>query len=583
MQPARPWLRAALCALVAAMLYLPGLGRPALWEPDEGRYAEIAREMVVTRDYVTPRIDGLRYFEKPPLVYWAEAASIRIFGANEFAVRAPAALCTAAEVGATCAIGEAMFGAEVGILAALALALSPLVFGFARFATLDPPLAFLLSAALGAFYAASKEQDFGSGAGRRWMCVSAGLLALGTLVKGPVAPLLGGAIALAWMLWERRRREIARIPFFACIVIFAAIAVPWFAVAAMRNPGFLHFFVVHEHVQRFLESTEHGWGPYFFIPIVAGGAWPWLFFVPLGILEMRRREEESRELNLSAFRFLTVWFVLIFVFFSIPRSKLGSYILPAMPPLAIVAGFALARLEWLQPSRRARWLGAFAVANVILAAAAAIALDAFLAHRHPELARDGIIIAAIDVAAGIGVFVVGRRGRAGRRIAAALAAAMVLVVVTAEHARSDAAALFSYRTLARALTPYRDCTLASYRHYVQSLPFYTGMVERPVEYFGELAEFEHHRGEDSIFIGREDKLVALWSSGGCMILVANRKDLPALLKILSPAPVSVGCEGKKVALLNGPPRVAPPSGCAPIGGDGRAAFARALGSGRGGR
>ena len=136
------WLRIGLSAVIAALLYLPGLGTPALWEPDEGRYAEIAREMVVSGDYVTPRDNLIRYFEKPPLVYWAEAASMHIFGPTEFSARLPAAVFTIAEVAATCAIGEAMFGATAGFYGAIVLALCPLVFAFARFATLDPALAF---------------------------------------------------------------------------------------------------------------------------------------------------------------------------------------------------------------------------------------------------------------------------------------------------------------------------------------------------------------------------------------------------------------------------------------------------------
>ena len=144
-------LRLTIYAVLAAILYLPGLGKPALWEPDEGRYAEIAREMVVSGDYVTPRDDFELYFEKPPLVYWANAASIKIFGVNEFAVRLPAALFSVGQVVVTAALAEVMFGATAGFFAALVLALSPLFFGFARFATLDPALAFFLTAALARF------------------------------------------------------------------------------------------------------------------------------------------------------------------------------------------------------------------------------------------------------------------------------------------------------------------------------------------------------------------------------------------------------------------------------------------------
>src|ERR1700675_2756030 len=118
-------LRLLLIAAAALILYLPSLGRPALWEPDEGRYAEIAREMYLSGDYVTPRDNFVRYFEKPPLVYWAEAVAISIFGIHEFAVRLPAALFSAGEVVVSAAIADVMFGEAVSVLTAIALALCP--------------------------------------------------------------------------------------------------------------------------------------------------------------------------------------------------------------------------------------------------------------------------------------------------------------------------------------------------------------------------------------------------------------------------------------------------------------------------
>ncbi|MGH7914833.1 MAG: ArnT family glycosyltransferase, partial [Candidatus Binataceae bacterium] len=246
-------LRVVVCVIFAAILYLPALGRPALWEPDEGRYGEIAREMVLTHDYVTPRDDWVRYFEKPPLIYWAEALSIKLLGANELAVRLPAALSSVAEVAATAALGEAMFGAAAGLAAAMVLALSPLVFGFSRFATLDPALALFVTAALGAFWAAARAPGFNSPAGRRWFLLSAALAAAGTLTKGPVALVLAGLVGLAWLLAERRAREILRMPWLGAAVIYIAIAAPWFVLAARHNPKFLRFFLIHEHVERYLE------------------------------------------------------------------------------------------------------------------------------------------------------------------------------------------------------------------------------------------------------------------------------------------------------------------------------------------
>lgn len=544
--------RIVLAAIVAAILYLPGLGHPALWEPDEGRYAEIAREMAISGDLVTPRNDYIRYFEKPPLVYWAEAGAIRIFGPDEFAVRLPAALFTVGEVALVCAIGDAMFGAAAGLLAALALALSPLVFAFARFATLDPALAFFLTAAIGAFIAASRAPDFGSGAGRRWMWLAAAMLALGTLSKGPVALVLGGAIALVWMLVEGRARELRRIPFVSCAIIYLALVLPWFILAEHRNPGFLEFFFIHEHLERFTSSQEHGWGPWFFIPVVIGGAWPWIFFAPLGWIEISRSKDNPLR---SRSNLLVIWFAAIVMFFSIPRSKLGSYILPALPPLAILAGYGLTRISEISRARAIAWIRPFAIVNVCAAIVACIGFY-FEAHRLPVgLALDGAIIAAALAAGAVAAYLLARNAARAAFAIVPIALAMLLTIAIAERARSAAAPVVSYRELARGIAPYLGpgCILGSYRHYVQALPFYTATREMPVQYWGELGEFADPSKERDGFIGTAARLKEMWSDSRCFVLIANEKDLPEILKTLpNPNPTVIACEGKKLALFNGP-------------------------------
>ena len=208
-------------------------------------------------------------------------------------MRLPAVLFSVAQVVVTAALAEVMFGATAGFFAALVLALSPLFFGFARFATLDPALAFFLTAALGAFYLASRAESFSTPSARSWMLTSAAMLAFGTLAKGPVALLLGGAIPFIWLAFERHLAEIRAMPLAACLIIYTLIVVPWFVLIESRNPGFLSFFFVHEHLQRYVTSSEHGWGPWFFLPIVIGGAWPWIFFLPLGWSAMRTRNASS--------------------------------------------------------------------------------------------------------------------------------------------------------------------------------------------------------------------------------------------------------------------------------------------------
>lgn len=551
------WLRLGLCALLAALLYLPGLGRRALWEPDEGRYAEIAREMVLSRDWVTPRNDWVGYFEKPPLMYWLSAGSIMIFGVNEFAVRLPVALFSIGQLLAAYAIAESMFGAGAAPWAAVSLALSPLFFGFGRFLTLDPALAFFITAALGAFYAAVPGPGASGGWKRRWLLVAAAAMALGTLTKGPVVVVLSGGIAFLYLAAERRLGLLARIPWLACVLVYGAITLPWFWLAASRNPGFLRFFFVHEHIERYLSSTEHGWGPYFFIPVILGGAWPWFFFVPGAIGRLSR---DASPVHRSALRFVLIWFGVVFVFFSAPHSKLGSYVLPAIVPLAILSGYALSRMAEQPAHQRRRLLGAFALLSLALAAIAAAALPALVPSRAiPGAARMEALAGLFALALGaVAAFAIGRSERSAGAAPVAIALGALLAMGAAAKALAEAAPMHSYRELARAVALYQEpgCVLASYRHHVQSLPFYTGLRERLVNYRGEIAPFSQSPAARDSFIGSDQALAELWRSAPCCILIANRSDFDHLRGLLVPPPVMIGSQSKKVALWNRPGRSA---------------------------
>jgi len=456
-----------------------------------------------------------------------------------------------------------MLGATAGLFAALALSLSPLFFGFARFATLDPALAFFLTAGLAAFYVAARDDLFSLPSSRKWMMISAAMLALGTLAKGPVALILGGAIAIAWLATERRLHQIAEMPLVSCLVIYAAIVIPWFALAEARNPGFMRFFIIHEHLERYVASSEHGWGPWFFIPIVLGGAWPWIFFVPIGWYAMRADDGSGSGRARASASFLGIWFIVVFVFFSIPRSKLGSYILPALPPLAIVAGYGLARMSALDAVRRARFLAVVAMANVVLAAALLVFFELAPAPIKQALGLDALLIGAALTAGAFGLYTLGRTASRVPYAIGALALAMLATVPLAARLREDASSFSTYRNLANAVQPYLsgNCTLASYRHYIQSLPFYTRQRETRVEYWGELSEVSPPvPGKSPYLIGSDARLRQVWSSGACMILIANERDLQGLQDSLKPAPVILGCEGKKLALYNG--ALAPPAAAA---------------------
>ncbi len=563
-----------MCAGLALLLYLVGLGRPPLWEPDEGRYAEIAREMVVGHDYITPRNNFVRYLEKPPLVYWVTAASLGLFGHNEFAVRLPAAIASAGQVAITGVLAEGMFGATAGVLAALALALSPLFFAFARFATPDPALAFFLTAAMACFYTGAQSSHLRGGIDARWMLAAVAMLALGTLTKGPVALLLGGSVALLWLVVEGRSSDGLRIPWLKCSALYLAITLPWFVVVARRNPGFVHFFIIHEHFQRYLESTEHGWGPWFYVPITVAGTWPWFYFAPLALnlsavpfvlpfwsLGRKTRAAPDKagidlksEPARAALHFLLIWFAVIFVFFSIPRSKLGEYILPGLPPIAILAGRGLARIERLALVQRRWLLLIFAAVNagaaiLIIVAIMIVPADG-LGH---ALASDGIITATALLAGGVTPLLLNDSSKVSTVILP-LAISVIVGMGAGIDARGKVAPLVSYRELASVVDPYvsRGCRLISYRHFEQALPFYLGARETLVNYRGELEPFGPLHDPDGSVFATVAQLKKIWAGNQCAVLVANRLDLPTLVNLLSPAPTLMGCEGKKFALYNLP-------------------------------
>lgn len=350
------------------------------------------------------------------------------------------------------------------------------------------------------------------------------------------------------------------MPWLGAIAIYTAIAAPWFVLAARRNPEFLRFFFIHEHVERYLENAEHGWGPYFFVVVVIAGMWPWIFFVPMSVRELMRPQSGGDEAEAPGRRpdpraslaFLLWWFGIILVFFSIPRAKLGSYILPALAPLAIVAGYALCRLPRLEVSSLRRVFSGLALLNLAATAAIAIARAYFASQAHSALLADALAATAALTAASLACVAIAWRGNNVTAAIGALALGAVVALGVMGKARMDAQPLGSYRELAHAIVPYLapGCRLASYRHFVQSLPFYTGYREALVDYRGELAPFGLGPDARESFIATDAGLAQLWHGPGCAVLVVNQNDLAHVRALLGSGTTVVGCEGKKLALYN---------------------------------
>jgi len=316
------------------------LSQRALISPDEGRYAMLSLAMLQSGDWVTPRLNGILYFEKPALQYWMGAASFMVFGINEFAARFWPALTGILSVLAVGLTARRLWGC--GQQAALVMAGSTWVVANSHFLTLDMGVTFFLTLTLCAFLWA--QHDGASRLERRYaMWLAWAAMAGATLSKGLIGLLIPGcALALyslvswQWIVWRRMQ-------WLAGIAIFLALAVPWFWLVAERNPGFAHFFFIHEHFQRFLTNEARREGPFwYFVPILLIGFLPWTSLLPRLVREAWPRRSG---MQFQAERFALIWAFFIFAFFSKSNSKLPSYILPMFPALALLLGQTLARIR----------------------------------------------------------------------------------------------------------------------------------------------------------------------------------------------------------------------------------------------
>jgi 4-amino-4-deoxy-L-arabinose transferase-like glycosyltransferase len=311
-----------------------------LVDPDEGRYAEIPREMVATGDWITPRLDGLKYFEKPPLQYWATAAAYSVFGVSDWTARlwtvGLAFLCLPMVFGWT----ARLYGLTAGFAAATALAVSPYFELIGHLNLLDPGFAFWLAGAVFAFTLAQCSAD-GSSSERRWMLLAWLAAALAVLSKGIVVGVLTGGTLVVYTLIERDARTWRRLHVMLGLPLFLLVAVPWFVAVSARNPSFPEFFFVHEHFARFLTTVHKRAEPWwYFLGLLIIGALPWLWTLPGAV--RRAWLESPRDNHFKPLKFLLIFCGVTLVFFSVSESKLAPYILPMMPPLAAIVGASVA-------------------------------------------------------------------------------------------------------------------------------------------------------------------------------------------------------------------------------------------------
>jgi 4-amino-4-deoxy-L-arabinose transferase-like glycosyltransferase len=494
---------AGLGALVA-LIWLASLANRPLLNPDEGRYAEIPREILSGGDWVIPHLNGLDYIEKPPLQYWATALSYRVFGVSEFSARLYTALTALGTVALVWILGQRLWGQETGWRAAAVL-LGMFVFVvLGEILTLDMSLTFYMTAGLAGFLMA---QQAGT-TQRRWMLLAWVAVALGVLTKGLVAAAIPSAVLVIYSLWSRDFSPWRKLHWSWGLPLFLGIAVPWHWLAARRLDDFLQFFFVHEHFARYLTKVadrEEPW--WFFGKVFLIGTVPWTLTALRVVVGGWRRRAPA--LGFDQNFFLWIWVVFILVFFSLSDSKLMPYILPAMPALALLIG--------AQPVTTLKRDFLF---TAILTAIAGVSL-ALATFYMPALipASNGKIyflqsanafreIAALLVVSGVFVWVLGARDVT--RAVVFLGVGWCLAALLAVRATALAAPIYSGIGLAAIPAAERDAPLYSVRTYDQSLTFYLQRTATLVEYRGEL-DFGLRKAP-SAEIPSLAEFLALWDS-----------------------------------------------------------------------
>ncbi len=443
--PRASWLRdLVLLALATGALNFFLLGRLPLANPDESRYAEIPREMLAAGDWVLPRLNGIPYFEKPPLVYWTVGLSRVLFGPGEWAARLTPALFGLAGVLFTYATARRLHGRAAGLAAAGVLATSLLYFVLSRVLLLDMAVSVLMAATLGCFLLGVRE-DPATPAGRaRRRRLFLGLYAsaaLATLAKGLIGFLIPGAVMFLWLLIFNQWRRLLPMHLGPGVVLFLVIATPWHLLAAQRHPGWAEFYFVREHWDRFTTTTHLRAEPWwFFGPVVLAGLFPWVGFLGGAVREAVAGGWARRRENADGWFFVT-WVMFVVLFFSASKSKLIPYVLPVFPALAILVGAWLARRwETGEAGRLRVGLGVYAFGCGLLAVAlVAVALKSGVirdAAQAAALRPYALVLAALLLTGGVLAPWLGRvRGVAGGlgAVGATTVAFLLGVVLAAPH------------------------------------------------------------------------------------------------------------------------------------------------------
>jgi 4-amino-4-deoxy-L-arabinose transferase-like glycosyltransferase len=467
-----------LLLLAWAVLCLPNLGGPSLFDVDEGRNADAAHIMWVSGNYIVPFFNGVLRVDKPALLYWLQAACYEAFGLNEFAARLPSALASLVAVLATYELGRRMFGAAAGLLAGLILTSSVLFCAAAHFANPDALLNACMLLTLLLFWTSYAR------GGRGWLVWPSAAAGLAVLAKGPVGLVLPGAAVVLFLLWERRLRRLWDVRLLGGVLLFILVAAPWYVWVGVETKWewVIRFWTEHNE-KRFMAPMENHSGPFvYYLLVLIVGLAPWSVFLGLtgwhSYCGLRARDGQT-----SALRFLTCWIVVYLAFFTLAGTKLPNYILPLYPAAALLTarfldhwrrGLARPPAWTLHGSLACLALMGVGVTAGLLVAGGAVQVS-FLRGRS---------LPGLEAWAGLGVLLIlgcaaavwyARRQCRGRVLSVLTVTAVLFTGVLAAYGGSAVERHKAPRALVEAMPAdqtFREVRVAAYEYFQPSLVFY---------------------------------------------------------------------------------------------------------------
>lgn len=509
-----------IAILFCAVLWFGTLGQRDLFDPDEGRYAGIPAAMVDSGDWLTPRLNEFKYFEKPVLQYWGTAVAFTVFGKSNASARLWTALLGFSTALFSMLVAFRLYGQRASIFTFLISISYLMVVAFGHFLTLDMALSAFLVFGIGSLVIAHSAGS-GDRQTRNWMLLGWAALALATLTKGLIAVVLPAATVVIYSIWQRDWSMWKKLHIFKGLFVYLAITAPWFIAVSLANPEFAEFFFIHEHFDRYTSDVHNREGPvYYFVPYLLIGVCPWLITSLRSLVSPGFKWIPSKPGQFNPERFMWTFAAVTFCFFSLGQSKLPGYILPILPIIAVIAGRQIALRERVDADR---W--------VMLVLGLVFLVGAFfierLASPHypaqqwasyaPWLIGSGVLFLVSFLVLSI---------QKSRRLLAFAGAALLslgatLLLLTGAGSLAESR---SSRVLADVITESlpADAPVFGFQYYPEAAVFYLGRPVTIVEYEGELAMGIALEPEK--FVRTQDEFLAIWQNldQAAVVLKVNR-------------------------------------------------------------